>query len=94
MHMQNLVKIHQFVLNLRKLTCDYPNLYLVNTKAYAKFGQIPSIRFQHFEQEQNSDINQGLAKIDAYIQQSQPRSCHYQCACKIWSKAINSFSRC
>ena len=61
MHMQNLVKFHQFVLkilrgkrnsdinhnsviNLQKLTHNNPNLDLVNINAYAKLGQIPSIR--------------------------------------------------
>ena len=78
MHMQNLVKFHQFVskifsgneiltaikghnsvINLQKLTHLNSNLDLVNINAYAKFGQIPSIRSQHIEQKLNSDINQG-----------------------------------
>ena len=35
-----------------------PNLDLVNINAYAKLGQIPSIRAQDIVWKQNSDINQ------------------------------------
>ena len=35
------------------------NLDLVKINAYVKFGQMPSIRSQDIERNQNSDINQG-----------------------------------
>ena len=113
--MQNLFKIHWFVLellsrngiltsikdhnsvnHLGKLICINPSLDIVNINAYAKFGQNPSIRSEDIERKRNSDVNQGQqlynksTKIDA--QQSQPRSCQYQCICKIWSNSINLFS--
>ena len=78
MHMQNLVKVHPFVLkilsrneiltsikdhnfviNLRKLTRNNPNLDLVNTNAPAKFCQIPSICSQTIVRKRNSDIIKG-----------------------------------
>ena len=70
MHMQNMVKFHQFVLKisikdhnfvkiLRKLTRNNPNVDLVNINAHVKFGHIPSIFSQDIERKQNSDINQG-----------------------------------
>ena len=43
----------------RKLTCNNPNLDLVNINAYAKFGLIPSIVSQDIEWKRNSDNNQG-----------------------------------
>ena len=36
-----------------------PNLVLVSIKAYAKFGQIPSICSPNIERKHNSDIDQG-----------------------------------
>ena len=50
---------HNSVKNLRKLTCNNPNLDLVNINAYAKFGQIPSICSQDIQLKRNSDRNQG-----------------------------------
>ena len=38
------IKGHNYVINLLKMTHNDPNLDLVNINAYAKFGQIPSIR--------------------------------------------------
>ena len=71
MHMQNLVKFHQFflkilsrneiltsikghnsVINLKR---NNPKLDLVNIKAYAKFGQIPSICSQDIERKGNPE---------------------------------------
>ena len=52
------------------MTRNNRNLDLVNTNAYAKFGQLPYICVQDIERKQNSDINQGpflcykFAKID------------------------------
>ena len=45
-------------MNLLKMTCNNPNLDVVNTNAYAKLGQIPSIRFHDTERNRNFDINQ------------------------------------
>ena len=65
------IKGHNSVINLQKLTCNNPNLDLVNINAYAKVGQLPSIRSQDIEWKRNSDIIQGpllcykFPKIDA-----------------------------
>ena len=49
------IKDHSSVIHLRKLTCNNPNLDLVN--AYAKFGQIPSIRSQDIDHKRSrSDV--------------------------------------
>ena len=49
------IKDHSSVIHLRKLTCNNPNLDLVN--AYSKFGQIPSIRSQDIEHKRSrSDV--------------------------------------
>ena len=53
------IKRRNSVINLQKLMHNNPNLDLVNTIAYAKFGQIPSFLSQDIEQIRNSDINQG-----------------------------------
>ena len=45
------------VINLQKLMCNNPNLYLVNIKAYAKFCQTPSICSQAIARKQNSNTN-------------------------------------
>ena len=64
------IKGHNSVINLWNLTRNNPNLDLVNTNAYANFGQLPFICVQDIERKQNSDINQGpflcykFAKID------------------------------
>ena len=58
MHMQNLVKFHQFVPKL--LSGNNPNLDLVKVKAYAKFDQTPSIHSQDIEWKLNFVNNQEL----------------------------------
>ena len=50
-----ITKCHNCVVNLWKLTCNHPNLDLVNINAYTKFGQIQSIYSQDIEQKQNFD---------------------------------------
>ena len=45
-----------------KLTCNNPNLDLVNINAYAKFGRTPSIRSQDIEWKWNSDNNHGSSR--------------------------------
>ena len=52
------IKGYNSVINLWKLTCNNPNLDVVDINAYAKIGQIPSIRSQDIERKQNYDINQ------------------------------------
>ena len=54
------IKGRNSVSNLRKTVIYNSNLDLVNDNVYAKFGRNRSIRFQDFEQKQNSDVNQGL----------------------------------
>ena len=91
------IKGHYSVKNLRKMTGNNPNEDLVNVDVHTKFGQILSIHSQDIQRKQNSDVNQGpsllqnLAKNDG--QQSQARSCQCQCAYKIWSDSVISFSR-
>ena len=69
MHMQNLVKIHLFVLKIlggnriltfkgRKWMLNNPKLDVVNTNACAKFCQNPNIYTQDIEWKRNSDIIQ------------------------------------
>ena len=41
------------------MSCENPNVDLVNMNAYIKFGEILSISSQDIERKQNSDINQG-----------------------------------
>ena len=41
------------------MTGNNPNLYLVNTNALTKFGQILSISSQDIERKRNSEISQG-----------------------------------
>ena len=53
-----IIKGHNPVINLRKLTRKNANLEVVKVKAYAKFDQIPSIRSQDIERKRNSDNNQ------------------------------------
>ena len=79
MHMQNLVRFHQIILrilsgnaimistkghnsviNLRPLTPNNPNL---DTNAYTKFGQIPSIFSQDIGRKRNSDIILGAIAL-------------------------------
>ena len=54
------IKGRNSVANLRKTVIYNSNLDLVNDNVYAKFGRNQSIRFQDFEQKQNSDVNQGM----------------------------------
>ena len=70
------IKDHNYVPNLRKMAGSNPNLDLVNIIAHT-FVQIQSI-FSN-ERKQNSDINQGQSCNSVDAQQSQPRSCQYQC---------------
>ena len=64
------------------MTCNNPNLDLVNMDAYIKFGENLYICSQDIEQKQYFGTNQGLelqykcAKMDVY--ESQARSCQYQ----------------
>ena len=44
---------------MRKMTCNNPNLDLVNMNAYIKFGEILSIYSQAIEWKRNFGINQG-----------------------------------
>ena len=50
---------HNFVLYLRKLTRNNPNLDLDNSNANVKFGLIPLIRSHDIERKGDSDNNQG-----------------------------------
>ena len=54
-----LIKGHNSVANLRKMTLYNPNLDLVNAYVYTNFGEILFIGSQDIEQKRNSDINQG-----------------------------------
>ena len=54
------IKGRNSITNLQKMTGNNPNLDLVNINVHTKIGQILSIRSQDIEQNQNSDINQGL----------------------------------
>ena len=45
-----ITKGHNSVVNMRKGTCNNPNLDVVKVNAYAKFDQIPSIHSQDIEQ--------------------------------------------
>ena len=44
---------------MQKMSCDNPNIDLVNMNAYIKFGEILSISSQDIERKQNFGINQG-----------------------------------
>ena len=55
-----ITKDHNCVAYLQKLTHNNSNLDLVNVKAYAKYGLIPSIRFQDIER--NWSQNTGMMK--------------------------------
>ena len=54
-----LIKGHNSVEILRKMTGNNPKLDLVNVDVHTKFGQILSIRSQDIERKRNSDVNQG-----------------------------------
>ena len=51
-----IIKGHNLVVYLQKLTCNNSKLDLININAYAKFGLILS---QDIERKQTSDDNQG-----------------------------------
>ena len=57
--MLRIIKGHNFVVNLLKLTFKNRTQELINLNAYAKFGLIPSICSQDIEWKQNSDNNKG-----------------------------------
>ena len=52
-----IIKDHNSVTNRQKFTPNNPNLNLVNINAYAKFGQIPSIRSQDIERKRSRNHN-------------------------------------
>ena len=52
-------KDHNFVVNLRKLTCNNPNPDLVKVNAQAKFDQIPFICIEDIERKRISTITKG-----------------------------------
>ena len=49
------IKGHNSERNLRKLTCNNPNIDLVNINAYPNCDQIPSICSKDIERKRNSD---------------------------------------
>ena len=54
-----LIKGHNSVKILRKMTGNNPKLDLVNVDVHVKFGQILSSHSQDIERKPNSDVNQG-----------------------------------
>ena len=54
-----LVKGHNSIINLRKMTGNSPNLDIVNMNAYIKFGEILLICSQDIEKKGNDGLNQG-----------------------------------
>ena len=54
-----LIKGHNSVKILRKMTGNNPKLDLVNVDVHTKFGQNLSICSQDIERKRNSDVNQG-----------------------------------
>ena len=54
-----LIKGHNSGTNVRKMTCNYPKLDLVNMNAYIKFGENLSFFFYDIEWKQNFGVNQG-----------------------------------
>ena len=56
------IKGHSSVRNLQKLTCNDPNIDLVNINTYPNSDQTPSIRSKHIERKQNSDKNHGTSR--------------------------------
>ena len=53
------IKGHNSVKILRKMTGNNPKLDPVNDDVHTKFGPILSIRSQDIERKRNSDVNQG-----------------------------------
>ena len=54
-----LIKGHNSIKILGKMTGNNPKLDLVNVDVHTKFGRILSMRSQDIERKQNSDVNQG-----------------------------------
>ena len=54
-----LIKGHNSVKILRKMTGNNPKLDLVNVDVHTKFGRILSMSSQDIEWKRNSDVNQG-----------------------------------
>ena len=54
-----IIKGHNSVKILQKLTGNNPELDLVNVDVHKKFGRILSMRSQDIERKRNSDVNQG-----------------------------------
>ena len=53
------IKGHKSETNVQKMSCDNPNVDLVNINVYIKFGEILSISSQDIEWKRNFGINQG-----------------------------------
>ena len=53
------IKGHYSGTNVRKTTCNNPELYLTNINAYIKFGEILSNGSQDIGREQNFGVNIG-----------------------------------
>ena len=53
------IKDHNSGTNVGKMTCDNPNVDLVNMNAYITFGEFLSISSQDIERKLNFGINQG-----------------------------------
>ena len=66
-----ITKGNNSAVNLRKWTCNNPNLGVVKVNTYANLGLIPSIRSSDIERKRNSGDKQRsllcykFAKIDA-----------------------------
>ena len=56
------IKGHNAVRNLRNMTCNNPNLDLVNINAYPNAGQIPLIHSEVIARKRNSDRNHGSSR--------------------------------
>ena len=54
-----LIKGHNSIKILGKMTGNKPKLDLVNVDVHTKFGRILSMRSQDIERKRNSDVNQG-----------------------------------
>ena len=54
-----IVKGHNIVVNMRKQTCNDPNLGLVMVNAYAKLGKIRLIVHKIFSENESFTINKG-----------------------------------
>ena len=54
-----LIKGHNSIKILGKMTGNNPKLDLVNVDVHTKFGRILSMRSQDIERKRNSNVNQG-----------------------------------